>query len=194
MKIRCHSSFTATQWLLLAVSAGMVVIPLVIATQYVLHKHEYLKTQLQEIAPRYARLLALEQQKDALAQALQSAVQLKEKSLYPAQGDAAQIGNNVQSQLREALIKAGLLITTNQVKVEKAKPDDREYIQVHMAAEGNMEQVQLAMIGVEAIRPRVWLEQIRIAHRGSLLTADPKVTPGLNVRMLFSIPRSKEGE
>ena len=186
--------FTKRQYALLALMACAVILPVLLAAQFVLAKHAELEKSLEDIRPRYARLLALEEQKDELQQALVQVQDLQRRVLYPAQGDASQLGNSVQNNLKAALVKAGLSIASSQVKVEANSGEERnEQIQIHMTADGTISQVQLGLLALESIQPMVWVNELQINYRGSLLNAMPKVDPILIVRMVLSIPRSREG-
>lgn len=186
--------FTKRQYALLALMACAVILPVLLAAQFVLAKHAELEKSLEDIRPRYARLLALEEQKDELQQALVQVQDLQRRVLYPAQGEASQLGNSVQNNLKAALVKAGLSIASSQVKVEASSGEERnEQIQIHMTADGTISQVQLGLLALESIQPMVWVNELQINYRGSLLNAMPKVDPILSVRMVLSIPRSREG-
>lgn len=186
--------FTSRQYVLLLVMALVVLLPILLAGQFVWAKHVQLEKSLEDIRPRYARLLALEQQKDELQQTLTQAQKLQSTVLYPAQGEASQLGNSIQNSLRAALVKAGLSIASSQVKVETSSGEDhREKIQIHMTADGTITQVQLGLLALESVTPRVWMDELQINYRGSLLNALPQVDPVLSVRMVLSVPRSREG-
>lgn len=186
--------FTSRQYVLLLVMALVVLLPILLAGQFVWAKHVQLEKSLEDIRPRYARLLALEQQKDELQQTLAQAQKLQSTVLYPAQGEASQLGNSIQNSLRAALVKGGLSIASSQVKVETSSGEDhREKIQIHMTADGTITQVQLGLLALESVTPRVWMDELQINYRGSLLNALPQVDPVLSVRMVLSVPRSREG-
>ena len=194
MGVTRNRRFTSRQYVLLLVMALAVVLPIFLAGQFVWAKHVQLEKSLEDIRPRYARLLALEQQKDELQQTLTQAQKLQSSVLYPAQGEASQLGNSIQNSLRAALVKAGLSIASSQVKVEANSGEDhREKIQIHMTADGTISQLQLGLLALESVKPRVWMDELQINYRGSLLNALPQVDPVLSVRMVLSVPRSREG-
>lgn len=194
MGVTRNRRFTSRQYVLLLVMALAVLLPIFLAGQFVWAKHVQLEKSLEDIRPRYARLLALEQQKDELQQTLTQAQKLQSSVLYPAQGEASQLGNSIQNSLRAALVKAGLSIASSQVKVEANSGEDhREKIQIHMTADGTISQLQLGLLALESVKPRVWMNELQINYRGSLLNAMPQVDPVLSVRMVLSVPRSREG-
>ena len=194
MGVTRNRRFTSRQYVLLLVMALAVLLPIFLAGQFVWAKHVQLEKSLEDIRPRYARQLALEQQKDELQQTLTQAQKLQSSVLYPAQGEASQLGNSIQNSLRAALVKAGLSIASSQVKVEANSGEDhREKIQIHMTADGTISQLQLGLLALESVKPRVWMDELQINYRGSLLNAMPQVDPVLSVRMVLSVPRSREG-
>lgn len=180
------------QWLMLFAAVAVIVLPLVLMGQTVMQKHEQLQKHLQNVEPRYARLLALEEKKEELSQALEQALKFKAAVLYPSEGDAGQLGNNVQNRLRSIMVKAGVTISSSQVKVDLPNQEaGDEKVQILISADGTISQIQLALIALKDIQPRVWLDELQISARGSILNTNVKVDPVLSVRMVIFVPRSK---
>ena len=179
---------------IVVVVAALVLLPFVWGVHWVVQKHTYLQQSLAEIEPRYARLKGLQEKQEALAQSLQAAQAIQASVLYPSSGDAGQLGNSVQNRLRGAMVKSGLLIASSQVKLEMLGTEPAvEEIQIHMTAEGTLSQMQLALISLQQVQPHVLLQELQINVRGNVMNANTKVDPVLGVRMLFVVPRSKEG-
>ncbi|WP_287917803.1 type II secretion system protein GspM [Comamonas sp.] len=182
------------QWLMLFAAVAVIVLPLVLMGQTVMQKHEQLQKHLQNVEPRYARLLALEQKKEELSQALEQANKLKASVLYPSEGDPGQLGNNVQNRLRSIMVKAGVTISSSQVKVDLPSQEAVDgKVQILISADGTISQIQLALISLKDIQPSVWLDELQINARGSVLNTNVKVDPVLSVRMVIFVPRSKGG-
>lgn len=193
MKDQKKLHLSARQKALLLLLSAILILPLVVVAQVVWQKHQYLEKSLEDIAPRYARLLGLSENREALGQSLLQVQQRKAQVLYPYEGDAAQLGNNIQTRLRNALVKAGMTVVSSEVKVEA--PSDgatSEEIHVHMAVDGKLSEVQLGLIALDEIKPSIWLEDLQVISRGNVLNAVVKTEPVLSARMRFVIPRIKE--
>ena len=189
-----HAAMSRRQVTIVVAVLGLLLLPVAWGVQWLAHKHIYLQQSLEEIEPRYARLKGLQEKEQELAQALEAANAIKARVLYPAQGDATQLGNGVQNRLRSAMVKSGLVIASSQVKLQMVGAEPAvEQIQIHMVAEGNLSQIQLAFMGLQEVQPMVWLEELQINVRGNVMNANAKVDPVLSVRMMFVVPRSKEG-
>jgi len=178
------------QWAILAVLAGMLLLPLVLVGLWVHAKHQWGQEQLATLEPRYARLLGMQQQEEEIQQALERVAQAKANHIYPGENDTTQTGNAIQQRLRTAMDRAGLSIVSSQVR---PNPEEGPYerIDVIMSTEGEWPAIQMALISLREITPTVWLEDVEFNLQAGLQNVSPKVAPRLSAQFTFSILRSK---
>lgn len=178
------------QWVILAVLAGMLLLPLVLVGLWVHAKHQWGQEQLATLEPRYARLLGMQQQEEEIQQALERVAQAKANHIYPGENDTTQTGNAIQQRLRTAMDRAGLSIVSSQVR---PNPEEGPYerIDVIMSTEGEWPAIQMALISLREITPTVWLEDVEFNLQAGLQNVSPKVAPRLSAQFTFSILRSK---
>jgi len=178
------------QWAILAVLAGMLLLPLILVGLWVHAKHQWGQEQLATLEPRYARLLGMQQQEEEIKQALERVAQAKANHIYPGENDATQTGNAIQQRLRTAMDRAGLSIVSSQVR---PNPEEGPYerIDVIMSTEGEWPAIQMALISLREITPTVWLEDVEFNLQAGLQNVSPKVVPRLSAQFTFSILRSK---
>lgn len=178
------------QWAILAVLAGMLLLPLVLVGLWVHAKHQWGQEQLATLEPRYARLLGMQQQEEEIQRALERVAQAKANHIYPGENDTTQTGNAIQQRLRTAMDRAGLSIVSSQVR---PNPEEGPYerIDVIMSTEGEWPAIQMALISLREITPTVWLEDVEFNLQAGLQNVSPKVAPRLSAQFTFSILRSK---
>lgn len=178
------------QWAILAVLAGMLLLPLVLVGLWVHAKHQWGQEQLATLEPRYARLIGMQQQEEEIQQALERVAQAKANHIYPGENDTTQTGNAIQQRLRTAMDRAGLSIVSSQVR---PNPEEGPYerIDVIMSTEGEWPAIQMALISLREITPTVWLEDVEFNLQAGLQNVSPKVAPRLSAQFTFSILRSK---
>ncbi|EZP58774.1 MULTISPECIES: type II secretion system protein GspM [Delftia] len=178
------------QGAILALLAGLLLLPLVLVGLWVYAKHQWAEEQLATLEPRYARLLGMQQQEAEIQQALERVADVKANHIYPGENDTTQTGNAIQQRLRTAMDRAGLSIVSSQVR---PNPEEGPYerIDVIMSTEGEWPAIQLALMSLRDISPTVWLDDVEFNLQAGLQNANPKAAPRLSAQFTFSILRSK---
>ncbi|CAN7224015.1 type II secretion system protein GspM [Acidovorax sp. LjRoot129] len=155
------------------------------AGAYVLHKHQWAEGRLQELEPRYSRLLGLDAQREDIAAALVKARAARLKYVYPASQEATQAGNAAQQQIRDVLTSAGLQISSSQVlPLKPGKGYDR--IPITVRAEGEWLAVQSALAVLSSQAPIIVIDEFEVQIIGGLGNTIPKFHPKLAVNFAFS--------
>ncbi len=153
---------TATVLIMLALLA----LPLMTAGIYVYQKHQWAENRLNELEPRYARLLGLEASSESLAQAQAQGQSLIAQYIYPQEQDANQTGNTVQQRIRSILVAAGLDIASSQVLPAKEEKGF-ERIPLSIRAEGEMVALQAALTGLVAEKPAILIDTLLVQGYGA---------------------------
>ena len=136
-----------------------------VAGQYVVRKHVWAAERLEEIEPRYARLLGLRDAGPQLEESLKQARSLLPRLGHPADRDAAQVGNDLQQLARRALQAAGLTVASSNVLPPRGEAGfDR--IAVSLQAEGALSGVQVALAALQAESPRVMFDSVLLQATG----------------------------
>ena len=166
------------------VTLGALLVVAVLAGQYVIKKYLWAAGTLEQLEPRYARLLGLRDTGGRLEENLRQLRAVIARLGYPADRDAAQVGNDLQQLARKALQAAGLSVTSSQV-LEPRSEAGFERILVSLQGEGPLSGVQLALSALQAERPRIAFENVLLQSAGR--TADdgsPVVTCRLTIAVL----------
>lgn len=169
--------------------AGLVVVlmlPLVAGGLYVFQKHAWAQSRLEELQPRYARLLGLDLQRAEIAAALAKAKEAQVRYVYPATQDAAVAGNAAQQLVREILSTSGLQISSSQVLPPKVVKG-YERIPITVRAEGEWLAVQSALAVFSAQLPIIVVDEFEVQVLGGLGNISPKLQPKLGVNFVFSV-------
>lgn len=172
--------------MLALICVALVILAIFGATgAYVFQKHRWAQDRLNELEPRYSRLLGLDAQRQDIAAALAKARTARTKYVYPASLEAAQAGNAAQQQIRDVLSSAGLQISSSQVLPPKAgKGFDR--IPISVRAEGEWLAVQSALAVLSSQAPLVVIDEFEVQIIGGLGNTIPKFHPKLAVYFAFS--------
>lgn len=148
-----------------AVTFGALVMVALIAGQYVVRKHLWSMERIDEIEPRHARLLGLRDAESQLDDSLKQARAVLPRLGYPADRDAAQVGNDLQQLARRALQAAGLSVSSSQVLPLRAD-SGLDRISVTLQAEGALSRVQVALAALQAETPRVSFDTVVLQSTG----------------------------
>jgi general secretion pathway protein M len=161
--------------------------PLVAGGWWVWQKHQWAQEQLDQLAPRHARLLGLQAAKDSLAQAEASAQARLTRQVYPAAQDAAQAGNDAQQRIRTLFADSKLDIGSIQVLPPKEqKAFDR--IGVVLRVEGDLVGMQNALALLETQQPTVWIDAVALQTIGAV---KPKSAQRLGGQFTLSVMRGR---
>lgn len=151
-----------------AVTLGAALVLALLAGQYVVRKHLWATERLEEIEPRYARLLGLQAAGPQLEESLKRARAVLPRLGHGPDRDAAQVGNDLQQLGRRALQAAGLSVTSSQVMPPRAEAGfDR--IAVSLQGEGALSAVQVALAALQAETPPVLFDGVILqsTHRSA---------------------------
>jgi len=117
--------------------------------------------EIDAIQPRAARLLGITESRAALESAHANAVSLLRDLAYPAGNSGAATAAAMQQNLREVMASAGLTISGSKIlPVNKTGEFDRIGLEIN--AEGNIESLDTALAALEAERPLVFIEFLRV--------------------------------
>ena len=148
------------------ITLALLALPLVAVATYVYQKHQWAQSRLDEMEPRYARLLGLDTNRDALAQSHEQAKTLIAQYVYPQEQDTNQTGNTVQQRIRGILVAAGLDIASSQVLPAKEEKGF-ERIPLSVRAEGEMVALQAALTGLAAEKPAILIDTLVVQGYGA---------------------------
>ncbi len=176
--------------LVLAGSLIVLLLPFLAAGWYVVHKHQWAQARLEELEPRYARLVGLEAQRPEIVAALTQADAARAQFTYPAALDANQAGNAAQQRIRDIFSSAGLQVISSQVMPPKEE-NSFDRIPITVRTEGEMLAVQSALAVLSSQMPVIIINELEILLPGGLNNANPKVTPRLSASFNLSVLRER---
>ena len=167
------------------VTLGAILVFAVLAAQYVAGMHRWAAETLEEIEPRYARLLGLRDASSQLDEALKQARTALSRLGYAADRDAAQIGNDLQQVGRRALQAAGLTVASSQVLPARGEAGF-ERIRVSLQAEGALSGAQLALAALQTETPHIGFDSVVLQSTGRIAEDG---TPIVNCRLTITVLR-----
>ena len=171
----------------LIVTLLILVLPVTLAGWYVVQKHRWAQDRLQELEPRYARMLGMEVHADDLEKARSQARSVLAQYTYPASRDVSQAGNDAQQRIRNTFSAAGLEIVSSQVLPAKSeKSFDR--IPLSVRAEGELLAVQTALVGLSGQSPAILVDGFNIQTIGAVKADKPQ---RLGVQFNLSVLREQ---
>lgn len=156
-----------------------------LAGQYFVRKHWWAMERLEEIEPRHARMLGLRDAGPQLEEGLKAARAALPRLGYPADRDAAQVGNDLQQLARRALQTSGLSVTSSQVMPPRAEAGF-ERIGVTLQAEGALSGVQIALAALQAETPRMTFDSVLLQSTGRFAEDG---TPVVSCRLTVAVLR-----
>jgi len=168
-----------------AITLGALLMIALLAGRYVVQKHIWGIETLEQIEPRYARLLGLRDTSGKLEEALKQSRAALSRLGYPADRDAAQVGNDLQQVARRALQTAGLAVTSSQVLSPRGE-SGFERVSVSVQAEGALSSVQIALAALQTETPRVMFDSVLLQATGR--SADDG-TPIVSCRLTVAVLR-----
>jgi general secretion pathway protein M len=164
---------------------GLLLLLAIVAGRYVVNSHLSALDVLDQIEPRHARFLGLRDTGVKIDEALKESRAVLLRLGYPADRDAAQVGNELQQMMRRAMQTAGVAVSSSQVLDPRSEAGfDR--ILVSLQAEGPLSGVQLALAALQAETPRVIFESVLLQATGR--TGDDG-SPVVNCRMTVAALR-----
>jgi general secretion pathway protein M len=159
--------------MLLLLMLGAVLVVLAGGGYIVYDKHLAVTKRMEEVEPRHARLQGLLASTDALARAQNEAQGVVAQYVYPAEGDANQVGNAAQQSVRNLFTTAGLQIVSSQVLPAKAeKHYDR--VPLTVRAEGDLIALQSAMVALSGQSPAILVRGLNVQTVGAVRADTPQ--------------------
>ncbi len=172
---------------LVLITLALLALPFIAAGMYVHQKHQWAQKRLDELEPRYARLLGLEASRDNLAQAQAQAHSLLARYVHPAEQDSNQAGNEAQQRIRSILSAAGLDIASSQV-LEAKEDKGFERIPLAVRAEGELAAVQAALAGLAEQMPAILVDTISVRGQGAPVKGVQRLSVQLSLAVLRKQP------
>lgn len=181
---------TLRRALLIGLTLALAALPLAAGAWYVLRKHVWAQEQLDQLAPRYARLVGMQQQGAELQAASEQAAALRARTIYPVVQDEAQTGNQMQQKVRDIFSAAGLQVISSQVLPAKEdKGFDR--VTLSLRAEGEQLAVQTALAVLGQQQPVIFIDELNIQVQGALTNLNPRFAPRLVAQFTLSVLRER---
>lgn len=165
-----------------ALTLAILLVPLAAASFYVQQKHHWAQQQLDQLEPRYARLIGLEASQDELQQAQAQVQELLARHAYPVDQDVSQAGNDAQQRIRQTFTQAGMTVTSSQV-LAPAQEKQFERIPLAVRAEGDLVALQSALMVLGSQVPTVLIDELSIQLVGSGRTGDSSQRLVLQMRL-----------
>lgn len=143
----------------------LLLTPLMVGA-YLLHQfHQRTKTEIADMTPRLARLQGMATQQQAFEDHAQLARNLVNAFVWPANVENTQLANESQQRIRTALEQSGLKLDGLQARDQGG---DQGYLRtrVSLRFEGNLVQLQQALLALRAITPVLVHENLKINNEG----------------------------
>lgn len=142
-------------------SLGLV---LLLVLYWVLHfwfLRQGLVDEIDTIEPRTARMLGIMQSATQLEVASSEASSRLRELAYGADRDSAATAAAMQQEIRELMTGAGLSISASQILPQR-KSEGFDRLRLDITAEGSIESLDAALSGLEAMRPLVFVEGLKL--------------------------------
>lgn len=170
-----------------ALTVVFLMAPLAYAAFSVWTIHVESQKKLDDIEPRYARLVGLIQRRADLTTYTAEAVQYMSRLSFPSTQEAAQTGNEAQQLIRTIFADNKLEIGSIQVLPAKENTHfDR--IPISLRVEGEITGIQAALNALSAQSPAIWVDNFSIQTIGPV---KPASTQRLGAQFNMSILRSR---
>ncbi len=200
-----HFSVRMQQHLLQTALLLLLLLPLGAAGLWWFGKHQYWQNNLERQESLYARLAGMQEQQEAIAQALAQTQQARTVFFYPEDQPAEQAANAALQSLRHVLDQAGMKVDSSQVKIpepgdtppEQTDDDPQgsgiQRIQLLVSAQGSWVSLQLALAALRELRPVVTIERVHLSTRMGLQSVTPGVEQAINASFTFRLRKLQEG-
>lgn len=193
------------QHLLQAVLLLILLVPVSVAAFWWYGKHQSWQNNVERMESLHARLSGMQQQQEAIAQALQQTQDARSIFFYPADMPVEQAANAALLSLRQVLTQSGMKVESSQVRipqegaaavhtstVEQAS-DYTQHIELLVSAEGGWLSLQLALAALRELRPVISVDRLHLSTRMRLQGANPAVEHGINASFIFKLRKLQEG-
>lgn len=166
--------------------ASLLMVLLLLGGSYLWSRHAAAQKDLEQLEPRYARLLGIEASRSQLEAADASARAAIARFIYPASQDGAQAGNDAQQKIRDLFTAAKLDIGSSQVLAGKTE-GEFERVPISVRAEGEPVALQAALVSLAGQSPAILIDRLTI-QGSSYLRAD---ATRLTMQFSFSVLRAR---
>jgi general secretion pathway protein M len=161
----------------------VVLLPLALAVSYVADRHRWGSSQLEQLEPRYARLLGLEAGRTSMAEAEAKTRAILASFAYSSERDDSQVGANAQQRIRDIFSAARLQVVSSQVLASKPERGfDR--IPLSVRTEGDLLAFQTALVGVASQSPAIFVDGVSMQAIPTRADASQKVAVQFNLYVL----------
>jgi general secretion pathway protein M len=152
------------------VTVAVVIAAVAVAAGYAWERYLAAQAVIEEIEPRYARLLGLQGADGPLKKTVLDAYASLRRWAYPAEQDSGKAGNDVQQRARKAAEASGMNIVSSQVLPVRLE-NGVEQIPVSLTLEGGLQGLQMTLAALAADAPVLFVDtlSLRAIDRG-----DPK--------------------
>lgn len=166
---------------------ALLLAALVGAGFYAAAKHDAAQKRLDEVEPRFARLMGLISRREDIGTFTTQAQEAIGRVAFPASQDAAQTGNEAQQRIRGIFADSKLDIGSIQVlPVKEGTHFDR--IPIQLRVEGEMSGIQNALTLLATQSPTIGLETWSIQTIGAVR---PASSPRLGAQFNFFVLRGR---
>ena len=165
----------------------LLMLPFGLAGVYVWHKHSWAQSKLEEIEPRYARLMGVKDLLPTFEKSTEQSGGIIAQNVYPASFDTSKAGNDAQQRIRSLFEASQLAIVSVQV-LEPKEEEGFDRIRVALQAEGVLSNFQEAMLRLKGQNPTLIMEGFSFQSTGQIR---PASVQNLVATFDFSVLRSK---
>lgn len=147
--------------IVVGISVGFV---LLLVLYWVLHfwlLRQGFAREIDAIEPKTARLLGIMQSVDQLNVASNEASARLRELAYGADRDSATTAAAMQQSIRELMSGAGLSVSGSQILPQR-KTEAFDRLSLDITAQGNIEALDAVLSGLEAMRPLVFVETLKV--------------------------------
>lgn len=177
-------AFSAAKVLAVILLGLFLLAPLAAGAWFVWQKNKIAHAKLDEIEPRYARMLGLSANANDLAKSVEQGNALLARHVYAATQDVTQVGNAAQQRSRDIFTTAGMDVVSSQILPVKAS-HGFEKIALAMRVEGSLMALQTGLATLVASQPTVWVEGYTVQTVGNVNANQPvRLTVALNLYVL----------
>lgn len=160
LKIGSGRRFSKEQ-LLQALTGLILLIGLIALANNVVQRHLFAQNIIDDLTPRYERLLGIEASAKDMQSLTQSSLELLQAYAYPASREPSQIGTDIQQKLRSAFADQRMSIQSSQVLPEE-EDGALMAVPVELRMEGNIQGLRNALASLAAQRPLIQLRSISL--------------------------------
>ena len=157
------------------------------AVQWVAERHAAAAQVVQDAEPRVARWLGLIAAQPELEQTYAQLQAQRAHWAYPAERAAADLGNQLQEQMRTLANQAGLEVSGSQVLSPRAG-EHTQTIAVQLNVVGTLGQLRALLAQLPAQSPRLALDALQVQGPGQEVSFDPQLVMSVTVAVLQERP------